>query len=98
MPLCRRRNAVPLLVVAWAAFSPAGAQEGVVSISGTLTGEGVECPALRGDNGTLYTLTARSAVATFHPGDRLRITGRITPLSRCQQGTTIVPDKVEPER
>jgi hypothetical protein len=65
---------------------PQPPQAGVVTVTGTLTREGVECPALRSDGGRLYTLTTRGR---FQPGDRVRVTGTIAQVSFCQQGTTI---------
>jgi hypothetical protein len=65
---------------------PEPPQIGVVSVTGTLTREGAECPAMRGDNGRLYTLTT---TGRFGPGDRVRVTGTVARFSFCQQGTTI---------
>lgn len=67
---------------------------GTVTISGTLTAEGVECPALRGNDGRLYTLTGN--VGPFRPGDRVRVRGRIAEVSFCMQGTTISVDAIAP--
>jgi hypothetical protein len=60
----------------------------VVKVTGTLTDEGVECPALRGDDGQLYTLN-RDAVEGFEIGDRVRVTGKVAEISFCRQGTTL---------
>lgn len=60
----------------------------VVKVTGTLTDEGVECPALQGDDGQLYTLN-RSAVEGFEVGDRVRVVGKVAQASFCQQGTTL---------
>lgn len=59
-----------------------------VTVVGTLSKEGVECPALRGDDGVLYTLTPRD-LAGFAPGDRVKVTGTLPAMSMCMQGTTI---------
>jgi hypothetical protein len=56
-------------------------------VTGTLTDEGVECPALRGDDGRLYTLAGD--VSGFSTGDRVRVRGRVAEISFCQQGTTL---------
>jgi hypothetical protein len=72
---------------------PQPPQAGVVTVTGTLTREGAECPALRGDNGRLYTLTTRGR---FQPGDRVRVTGTIAQFSFCQQGTTIQVRSIGP--
>jgi hypothetical protein len=59
-----------------------------VSITGTLSNEGAECPALRGDDGKLYSLSDPSA-GGFKPGDRVRVTGEVASMSMCMQGITI---------
>src|SRR5687768_15187311 len=61
---------------------PRPPQAGQVTVTGTLTREGVECPAMRADSGRLYTLTTRGR---FQPGDRVRVTGTIAQVSFCQQ-------------
>jgi hypothetical protein len=58
-----------------------------VRITGVVTDEGVECTALRGDDGRLYTLAGR--VEGLEPGDRVRVVGRLAEASFCMQGTTI---------
>ena len=67
---------------------------GEVVVTGTLTGEGVECPALRGDSGELYTLTG-AALDGIETGDRLRVRGSVAKLSYCMQGRTIDVEEVE---
>ncbi len=61
--------------------------DGRVTISGTVTAEGVECLAVRGDDGRLYTLAGN--VDDLQPGDRVQVQGRRAEMSFCQQGTTI---------
>jgi hypothetical protein len=70
------------------------AEPGVVTITGLVTNEGVECPAVRGDDGKLYTITgpARDKV---RPGMRVRISGNVAEISTCMQGTTISASDVE---
>lgn len=63
------------------------ARAGEVRITGRLTDEGVECPALRGDDGKLYTLAGDTK--GFRPGDRVTVTGTVAEMSTCMQGTTI---------
>ena len=58
-----------------------------VQISGVITDEGVECTALRGADGRLYTFASNSG--GFQPGDRVRVIGRVAQASFCMQGTTI---------
>ncbi|MCB1486059.1 MAG: hypothetical protein KDJ88_01225 [Bauldia sp.] len=60
----------------------------VVTVTGTLSKEGVTCQALRGDDGTLYTL-AGGDLSHFHPGDRVTVAGTETEASICMQGTTL---------
>jgi LysM repeat protein len=71
---------------------PGGPPE--ITVVGTLTREGAECPTLRGDDGRLYTLTSRDT-SPFRPGDRVRVVGRIAEVSFCQQGTTIDVRRLE---
>jgi hypothetical protein len=59
-----------------------------ISVTGTLSSEGAECPALRGDDGKLYTLTDPSA-GGFRPGDRVHVTGEVAGMSMCMQGITV---------
>lgn len=68
-------------------------EETPVIVVGTLTDEGVECPALRDDGGELYTLTGD--LKGFGPGDRVRVTGSVAQISFCMQGTTIGVESIE---
>lgn len=63
------------------------ARAGEVRVTGRLTDEGVECPALRGDDGRLYTLAGDAG--GFKPGDRVTVVGTVAEMSTCMQGTTI---------
>ena len=65
-----------------------------MAVSGTLTREGVECPAMRGDNGRLYTLAG--GTGRFQPGDHVRVRGTLAQVSTCQQGTTIRVQSIGP--
>ncbi len=67
--------------------------DGMVLRRGQLTAEGVECPALRGDDGVLYTLTG--SLAEFKAGDEVIVEGRIAETSMCMQGTTIQVVRIE---
>ena len=64
-----------------------------VTVTGTLTDEGVECRALRADDGTLFTLTGD--LKTFKTGDRVTVTGTRAEVSICMQGTTIAVKTIE---
>lgn len=59
----------------------------VICVKGILTDEGVECQALRGDDGELYTLVGD--LKSFHNGDRVVVCGTIVEISFCMQGTTL---------
>lgn len=61
--------------------------QGSISVAGIITGEGVECPTMRGPDGRLYTLAGD--VGDFEPGDRVRVQGQRAEVSTCMQGTTI---------
>jgi len=56
-------------------------------ILGTVTGEGVECPAIRGADGNLYTLVGK--VGELAPGETVCVCGTAAGVSYCMQGTTI---------
>jgi len=70
------------------------ASTGTLTITGTVTKEGVECPAVRGDDGKLYTVVGEGR-EKLEPGVRVKITGTVAQMSMCMQGTTISADKVE---
>jgi len=70
----------------------AGGSESLVTISGLLTREGVECQALRSDKGELFTLVGN--LQGFGPGQRVRVTGQRMEVSTCQQGTTVRVNKI----
>lgn len=71
-----------------AAWQGQGDENKSVKVTGVLTDEGVECPALRGDDGQLYTLTPRD-LQGFKVGDRVTVKGKVAEISFCNQGTTI---------
>lgn len=78
-----------LLLLALAFLLPVAAMAAqTVNVTGVLTDEGVECPALRGDDGQLYTLN-RGATQGFSVGDRVRVVGKVAEISFCGQGTTL---------
>ncbi len=61
---------------------------GQICVKGTLTDEGVECQALRGTDGKLYTLLGD--LKGFKIGDEVIVCGTVADISICMQGTTIV--------
>jgi hypothetical protein len=65
-----------------------------VTIEGVLSDEGVTCPALRGDDGELYTLAGD--IGELQPGQRVRVTGEVAEVSMCMQGTTIALGDITP--
>lgn len=67
-----------------------------VVVRGALTGEGVECQALRGDDGKLYTLAGKTT--GFKAGDKVRVLGTVAEVSTCQQGTTLDVRKIQKDR
>lgn len=68
----------------------------MINVRGTLTNEGVECQALRGDDGELYTLTGD--LSGFEDGDRVKVRGTIAEISICQQGTTIEVQSIKDDK
>lgn len=64
-----------------------GETDGSIQVTGQITGEGVECPALRSDDGELYTLAGETG--RFGEGDRVTVEGTVAETSFCMQGTTI---------
>jgi hypothetical protein len=74
---------------------PAFAQE-MITIVGTLTAGGVECPIMTGDDGETYSLVPREAVGLMPPDGRVRVVGVVQEVSFCQQGTTVEVKRIEP--
>lgn len=73
-----------------AATGPAATD--TVVVAGRLEA-GVECPALRGSDGRLYTLAGD--LGPFGPGDCVRVAGVAAEVSLCMQGTTLSVLRVE---
>lgn len=63
------------------------ANDGTARVQGRLTAEGVECPALRSDDGTLYTLLGD--LKGLKTGDRVAVEGTRVEISFCMQGITL---------
>ena len=63
------------------------AANGSVRVTGHMTGEGVECPAMRGEAGELYTLAAVDELP--EAGTKVMVEGTLAEMSPCQQGLTI---------
>ena len=62
-------------------------------VTGTITSEGVTCQALRGDDGTLYTI-AGTATRPLRAGDRVEVTGTRAASALCQQGVPISATRI----
>ena len=91
--------ALPMFLACAAADQPQRSDatvpaDGNLTITGTVTDEGVECPAVRTDAKELYTIAGGDR-DQLRPGVRVRVTGTIAEISFCQQGTTINATKVE---
>ncbi len=83
---------LPLLTFGACGWAGPVPPDGLLSISGTLSEEGVECPAMRGADGQLYTLTGD--LEGMAPGDNVCIQGRLAEISICQQGTTLSVEQI----
>ncbi len=59
----------------------------MIAVSGVVTDEGVECRAMRGDDGVLYTF--RDLPDEIEAGDRIEVRGAEMGDSTCQQGVTL---------
>ena len=58
-----------------------------IEVRGQTTDEGVECPAMRSTDGTLFTLAG--APAWIAPGQTVVVHGTVAEAAICQQGVTI---------
>ena len=58
-----------------------------MTLRGRVTDEGVECTAIRGSDGRLYTLAGNAD--NLRPGDRVEVVGRRAEASFCMQGITL---------
>jgi hypothetical protein len=102
----RLATLIPILLLASVVFACAFEGQGTargrdkggkpIQVRGTLTAEGVECQALRSDNGQLYTLTGD--LGGFKTGDKVRVKGEIAQVSICQQGITIAVEKIQEDK
>jgi hypothetical protein len=59
----------------------------VIKVAGVLTSEGAECPAMRADDGAVYTLLGD--LKGFRAGDQVRVEGTRQEVSICMQGVTL---------
>jgi hypothetical protein len=68
--------------------------DGVVTLEGTITDEGVSCVSMRGPNGGLFTLAG--APATLSSGDRVIVEATVAEMSVCMQGLTLAVRELTP--
>src|SRR6478672_2626121 len=94
-PLLRSFDMRPLIValffiVGCATADPVAkkTESAAMTITGIVTTEGVECPAVRGDDKKLYTIVGKGR-EKLKPGVRVKITGAVAEMSTCMQGITI---------
>lgn len=88
-------NRTYLFYMAWADQRPVAFSspflvtdpDGEVTLAGVLTDEGVTCPALRGEDGTLFTLAGDTAGLAV--GQSVRVRARVAEVSNCLQGITL---------
>ena len=73
---------------------PETASAGEVCVRGRLTDEGIECQAMRGADGRLYTLAGN--LGGLAPGAQACICGTVAELSTCMQGTTLAITRIAP--
>lgn len=91
-----------VLIVFDAIFAPIGISEpfhvtnadGILRRTGQITGEGVECLAMRDTDGFLYTLIGE--VGDLAEGDSVVVEGTYSETNMCMQGTTISVLRVMP--
>ena len=85
---------VPMLLTGGACAAAETDRRPDLIITGRLTDEGVECQALRSDDGQLYTLVGD--LGGLKPDARVRASGQRLEISHCQQGTTIRVSSIAP--
>lgn len=77
------------------ANNSASSGDASVTVVGRLTNEGVECQALRGDDGQLYTLLG-GELGDLPVDTRVLVIGERLEFSSCQQGITIRVRSIAP--
>ncbi len=78
-----------------ASNNKASGRDARVNIIGKLTNEGVECQAMRGDDGQLYTLLGEE-LGGLPVDTRVSVIGEKLEFSSCQQGITIRVRSITP--
>ncbi len=63
-----------------------------ICVLGRITDEGVECPTLRSQDGTLYSLAGD--LGEFDVGDEVCVCGPTGGFSICMQGTTVTVHRI----
>jgi hypothetical protein len=74
---------------------PSGAEQEEICLRGRFTEEGVECRAMRGPAGRLYTLVGDLGDGPAAGGEAC-VCGWVAELSSCMQGTTVVATRIGP--
>lgn len=87
--------AVMTLSIGTSTTSAAAQAANAITVTGTMSDAGVECAAMRGDDGVLYSFRRTMQIRQFLPGDRIKLEGRVQQVSTCQQGTTLAVTRVE---
>ena len=64
-----------------------------ISFEGVVTGEGSDCPAVRDDEGRLFSLTATDVAPA--PGEIVRVRGIVAPANWCANGVAIATSSVD---
>lgn len=67
--------------------------QGTLLRRGRMTDEGERCPAMRGEDGELYTLAGQTA--GLEPGEEVAVEGTLAESSVCGQGTTLQVVRVQ---
>ena len=69
-------------------------ESAAMTITGIVTSEGVECPAVRGDDKKLYTIVGKGR-EKLTPGVRVKITGTVAQMSTMAGEGQISPRAAE---
>ncbi len=68
--------------------------DGAVTMEGRITDEGKTCPAMRGPDNGLFTLTGDTG--SLKPGEHVVVEGRVMENGPCDQGLTLKVSRVKP--
>jgi len=81
----------PIMIGIWSYFMSIEPKIEEITITGTLTDEGVECQALRDDKDKLYTLSNMKLddLSKFKLGQRVVVIGKTNMTNFCMQGEVL---------